>query len=117
MKANIKKLEEGSKEDITVFYDAVFTMAEKVNHLDYIVVTDRSVLGFSARPKDNCAKLNEIIKTELSRRGFNSHVFVSNDESAVLKKLENDIACVSDTDRKGKDRHSEVAEAIKLYIM
>lgn len=82
-----ERLDTYAKEGDVIFYDVVFTSSEKVMHLNQIYVTDHQLIGISLRKKDNIKAAKEYLEKELGIRELSYVVFLTNEESALKKRM------------------------------
>ncbi|MCR5153765.1 MAG: hypothetical protein K6B75_02845 [Lachnospiraceae bacterium] len=82
----LEELEKLKGEEDVVFYDMVFTSTQHVMHLDALYITDSRILGITGREKDNIKVITESLEKALKENKFETKVFITNDEKALLEK-------------------------------
>ncbi len=112
-----ERLDSYAKDGDTLFYDVVFTSSEKVMHLNQIYVTDHQLIGISLRKKDNLKAAKEYLEKELGIRELSYVVFLTDEESALKKRMALRKQESAETEQKESKEKQEVLEMLRTFTI
>lgn len=112
-----ERLDSYAKDGDTLLYDAVFTSSEKVMHLNQIYVTDHQLIGISLRKKDNLKAAKEYLEKELGIRELSYVVFLTDEESALKKRMALRKQESAETGQKESREKQEVLEMLRTFTI
>ena len=107
-------LEQYAREQDVILYDVVFTLAEKVMHLDCIYITEHQVIGYTSRKKDNLKVIQEYLKKELNSRCLDFVVYLATEEKQIKDRMKLRGEASEKINKKATE---EVVEMIQLFTI